>query len=102
MIQLLEESWPMYAVALVTIGIVEILKRILFKTLEDALAKYVIPISVFIIAGAVNLLWSTIFTPTVLWRDALAAGFQIGLMAGGGYSLAKKFFEKPTDVPTGL
>jgi len=73
-----------------TMVLVEIVKKIAaVRMSEDDIKRIVIPLSVFIIAGVLNVGMCFVFTPEVAWRDALFEGLRWGAVAGGVFGIGK-------------
>jgi len=71
-------------------ALTEIIKRLLAKWLDGELVIQLIPLVVFLLAGALNVGNALLFgAGTITALEALAAGFKLGAMAGGIYSLGK-------------
>ena len=73
-----------------TIVLVEVIKRLARRSLdEEAVKQIIVPLSVFALAGGLNVANAYIFTPELPWREALQQGLTLGAISGGIYSLGK-------------
>ena len=72
--------------------LVEIVKLLAAKwgAAETTVKQIIVPLAVFLLAGALNVGNALLFgAGTITALEALAAGFKLGAMAGGIYSLGK-------------
>jgi uncharacterized membrane protein len=71
--------------------LVQIIKLIAAKWVsEDAIKQVIVPLSVFLLAGGLNVVNALVFgAGSITVTEALAAGFKLGAMAGGIYGLGK-------------
>lgn len=70
--------------------LVEIVKRVAKKYMdEEAVTQIVVPLSVFILAGGLNVWAGYIFAPELPWQETLRDGLVMGAVASGLYGLGK-------------
>lgn len=80
-----------YIIVGLTIAIVEIIKT--FKPIKTKRGKLIVPILVFLIAGAFNVANAAIFSGMAL-LVALKSGLELGAVAGGLYSMGQTYLNK--------
>uniref|UniRef100_A0A6M3LCI5 Uncharacterized protein n=1 Tax=viral metagenome TaxID=1070528 RepID=A0A6M3LCI5_9ZZZZ len=81
---------------IIIVGLVMVLVEIVkltalhFGANEDVVRQIVVPLAVFLLAGALNVGNALLFGAGAITAiEALAVGFKLGAMAGGIYSLGK-------------
>jgi hypothetical protein len=73
----------------IVMAVVEIVKHLLKKWVNEDLVTQLLPLIVLLLAGALNVLNARIFAPEVGVTEALSQGLTLGAIAGGVYSLGK-------------
>lgn len=78
-----------------TMSITQIVKWYLKRVMHEDLVGKVIPIEVLLLAGVLNVVNAAVFAQDPDLIGALAEGIRLGAIAGGIYSMGKKYLEKP-------
>lgn len=78
-----------------TMSITQIVKWYLKKVMQEDFVGKIIPIEVLLLAGVLNVVNAAVFAQDPDLIGALAEGIRLGAMAGGIYSMGKKYLEKP-------
>ena len=73
----------------IVMAVVEIVKHLLKRWLNENLVTQLLPLIVLALAGGLNVLNARIFAPEVGVTEALSQGLTLGAIAGGVYSLGK-------------
>lgn len=73
----------------IVMAVVEIVKHLLKKWVNEDLVTQLLPLIVLLLAGALNVLNARVFAPEVGVTEALSQGLTLGAIAGGVYSLGK-------------
>jgi hypothetical protein len=73
----------------IVMAVVEIVKHLLKKWLNEDLVTQLLPLIVLALAGGLNVLNARVFAPEVGVTEALSQGLTLGAIAGGVYSLGK-------------
>lgn len=73
----------------IVMAVVEIVKHLLKRWLNEDLVTQLLPLIVLTLAGGLNVLNARIFAPEVGVTEALSQGLTLGAIAGGVYSLGK-------------
>lgn len=78
----------------VVMAIVELIKILLKKWMDEDLVTQVVPLIVLALAGGLNVLAGYVFAPETPWRENLLAGLVMGAIASGIYSQGKALLGK--------
>ncbi len=73
----------------IVMAVVEIVKHLLKKWLNEDLVTQLLPLIVLGLAGGLNVLNAKVFAPDVPFTEALSQGLTLGAIASGVYSLGK-------------
>jgi hypothetical protein len=73
----------------IVMAVVEIVKHLLKKRVNEDLVTQLLPLIVLALAGGLNVLNAKVFAPDVPFTEALSQGLTLGAIAGGVYSLGK-------------
>lgn len=73
----------------IVMAVVEIVKHLLKKWVNEDLVTQLLPLIVLALAGGLNVLNAKVFAPDVPFTEALSQGLTLGAIAGGVYSLGK-------------
>lgn len=73
----------------IVMAVVEIIKHLLKKWVNEDLVTQLLPLIVLALAGGLNVLNARVFAPEVGVTEALSQGLTLGAIAGGVYSLGK-------------
>lgn len=73
----------------IVMAVVEIVKHLLKRWLNEDLVTQLLPLIVLALAGGLNVLNARVFAPEVGVTEALSQGLTLGAIAGGVYSLGK-------------
>ena len=73
----------------IVMAVVEIVKHLLKKWVNEDLVTQLLPLIVLALAGGLNVLNARVFAPEVGVTEALSQGLTLGAIAGGVYSLGK-------------
>lgn len=73
----------------IVMAVVEIVKHLLKKWVNEDLVTQLLPLIVLALAGGLNVLNARVFAPDVPVTEALSQGLTLGALAGGVYSLGK-------------
>jgi len=73
----------------IVMAVVEIVKHLLKKWLNEDLVTQLLPLIVLGLAGGLNVVNAKVFAPDMPVTEALAQGLTLGAIAGGVYSLGK-------------
>lgn len=73
----------------IVMAVVEIVKHLLKRWIDEELVTQLLPLIVLTLAGGLNVLNARVFAPEVGVTEALSQGLTLGAIAGGVYSLGK-------------
>ena len=73
----------------IVMAVAEILKGLLKRTMDEGVAKQLLPLLVLGLAGGLQVANAAVFAPGASLTEALGQGLTLGAMAGGVYSLGK-------------
>lgn len=73
----------------IVMAVVEIVKHLLKRWLNEDLVTQLLPLIVLALAGGLNVVNARVFAPEVTVTEALSQGLTLGAIAGGVYSLGK-------------
>lgn len=73
----------------IVMAVVEIVKHLLKRWLNEELVTQLLPLIVLALAGGLNVVNARVFAPEVGVTEALSQGLTLGAIAGGVYSLGK-------------